>query len=313
MATGHLRLSMRDTSLTPAVEGAIEAVRLLAENRKITLITELSSSIGIVRVDPDRIQQIVWNLLTNAVKFTSENGRIEVTLRRVDGTIEIEVTDTGVGISADFLPHVFDRFRQADASATRRFAGLGLGLAIAKQLVELHGGTITARSEGEGRGATFTVYLPLERRPSISGLEDVSAGPRGSSDLAGIEVLLVEDETMAREATQRLLEQAGAQVRAVNSGDRAHEAFDIRRPDIIVADIGMPNEDGYSLLTSLRHTEREQRTAPVPAIAVTAFARDEDRQRALAAGFDEHLPKPVDPERLIALIAQLAGMPPQGT
>jgi CheY-like chemotaxis protein len=184
-----------------------------------------------------------------------------------------------------------------------------LGLAIAKQLVELHGGTICARSEGEGRGATFTVYLPLERRDSMAVNESAgtSEEPR---DLHHIEVLLVEDETMARETTRRLLEQHGAQVRSVNLAASAHEAFAIRRPDVIVADIGMPGEDGYDLLRGLRHTEQEQQTARVPAVAVTAFARSEDRQRALAAGFDEHLPKPVDPDRLIAVIAQLVSNKP---
>jgi two-component system CheB/CheR fusion protein len=309
MAAGTLRLAMHDTSLTSAVAAAIDAVRSLAENRKIALNVELSSEVGTVRVDPDRIQQVVWNLLANAVKFTPEGGRIEVRLRRVEETVEIEVSDTGRGIRADFLPHVFERFRQAEAGSTRSYGGLGLGLAIAKQLVELHGGTICARSEGEGRGATFTVYLPLERRDSMAVNESAgtSEEPR---DLHHIEVLLVEDETMARETTRRLLEQHGAQVRSVNLAASAHEAFAIRRPDVIVADIGMPGEDGYDLLRGLRHTEQEQQTARVPAVAVTAFARSEDRQRALAAGFDEHLPKPVDPDRLIAVIAQLVSNKP---
>jgi CheY-like chemotaxis protein/anti-sigma regulatory factor (Ser/Thr protein kinase) len=300
---------MRDTLLSPAVEAAVDAVRPLAKTRKIALNVELSSEVGTVRVDPDRIQQVVWNLLANAVKFTPEGGRVDVRLRRMDATVEIEVIDTGVGIRPDFLPYVFDRFRQADAGASREYAGLGLGLAIAKQLVELHGGTISARSEGEGRGATFTVYLPLERRypATQDGERPITPEP---DDLHGIEVLLVEDETMARQATQRLLEQAGAQVRAVNSGAFAHEAFEIRRPDVIVADIGMPGEDGYALLTALRRTEQEQRTARVPAVAVTAFARTEDRQRALASGFDEHLPKPVDPEQLIAALRRLTSARP---
>ncbi|HEY3731234.1 MAG TPA: ATP-binding protein, partial [Steroidobacteraceae bacterium] len=305
MAAGTLRLAIRDTLLTPAVAAAIEAVRPLAENRKLTLDAELSAQVGSVRVDPDRIQQVVWNLLANAVKFTPEGGRIEVRLQRVEGTVEIEVTDTGRGIPTDFLPHIFERFRQAQAGATRHYGGLGLGLAIAKQLVELHGGTIQARSDGEGRGATFTVYLPLERRDPAAQADEATGGPAEAGDLRGIEVLLVEDETMARETTQRLLEQSGAQVRAVNSAVNAQEAFEIRRPDVIVADIGMPGEDGYELLKSLRHTEQEQHTARVPAIAVTAFARSEDRQSALAAGFDDHLPKPVDPDRLIAAIAQM--------
>ncbi|HEY4212420.1 MAG TPA: chemotaxis protein CheB [Steroidobacteraceae bacterium] len=311
MATGHLRLALRDTLLTPAIEGAIDAVRSLAEARKINLVARLPSDVGIVRVDPDRIQQVVWNLLTNAVKFTQEGGRIEVGVRRVDGTVEIEVTDNGVGISAEFLPHVFDRFRQADSSAQRQFAGLGLGLAIAKQLVELHGGTISARSDGEKRGATFIVYLPLEERYRITEFAETGGGSPGAVDLRGVEVLLVEDDAMSREATQRLLEEAGAQVRAVNSASAAHEAFEISRPQIIVADVGMPHENGYALLTRLRQLESDSRSDRVPAVAVTAFARDEDRQRALASGFDEHLSKPVDPERLIAVIAQLAGANPQ--
>ncbi len=311
MATGHLRLVARDTLLSAAVSTAVDAVRSLAESRKITLSTELSTEVGAVRVDPDRIQQVVWNLLANAVKFTPEGGLIEVQMRRVNGTVEIEVTDTGKGIRADFLPQVFDRFRQAEAGATRQYAGLGLGLAIAKQIVELHGGTIRARSDGEGRGAIFTVYLPLERRYPAAQPDEPAVEFQTSRDLRGIEVLLVEDETMAREATQRLLEQEGAQVRAVNSAVNAHEAFGIRRPDVIVADIGMPGEDGYTVLTGLRRTEQEQGTARVPAVAVTAFARSEDRQHALAAGFDEHLPKPLDPERLIAVVAQLvANSPP---
>ncbi|MGH2447059.1 MAG: ATP-binding response regulator, partial [Chloroflexota bacterium] len=194
-------------------------------------------------------------------------------------------------------------FRQAEAGTTRAYAGLGLGLAIAKELVELHGGTIRASSEGEGQGATFTVYLPLERRHFTA--PDESAMASEQHELRDIEVLLVEDETMARETTQRLLEEHGAQVRSVSSARAAHEAFGIRRPDVIVADIGMPGEDGYTLLRGLRRTEKEQQTAHVPAIAVTAFARSEDRQSALAAGFDEHLPKPVDPDQLIAVVAQL--------
>ena len=304
MSAGTLRLAMRDTSLTSAVAAAIDAVRPLVESRRVTLEVELGAAIGHVHADPDRIQQVVWNLLSNAIKFTAEGGRIKVCLRRMQETVEIEVADTGRGIRADFLPHVFERFRQAEAGATRPYGGLGLGLAIAKQLVELHGGTISARSEGEGRGATFTVYLPLERRDFMA-TDEAARKAVEPQNLNDIEVLLVEDETMTRETTRRLLERHGAQVRSVNSAASAHEAFAIRRPDVIVADIGMPGEDGYALLRGLRHTEQEQQTARVPAIAVTAFARGEDRQSALAAGFDEHLPKPVDPDRLVAVLAEL--------
>jgi CheY-like chemotaxis protein len=225
-------------------------------------------------------------------------------MTRVEGTVEIEVRDTGIGIREEFLPHVFDRFRQAEQGATRRFAGLGLGLAIAKQLVEMQGGTITAQSEGEGRGATFTVYLPLERRPALAG----GAEPNIQMELAslrGVNVLLIEDETAARAATQLLLEQRGAIVRSATSAAQARDTLNAQRPDVIVADIGMPDEDGYGFLERLRQDEREKNLPAVPAVAVTAFARAEDRERALAAGFNEHLPKPVDPEKLISVLAQL--------
>jgi two-component system, chemotaxis family, CheB/CheR fusion protein len=303
MATGQLRLAQRDTLLLDAVNNAVEAIRPLADNRHIELSSELSPDVGIVHVDPERIQQVVWNLLANAVKFTPDGGRVSVYFRRIDATVEIEVRDTGIGIRADVLPHIFERFRQGEAGASRRFGGLGLGLAIAKQLVELQGGRITPRSEGEGRGASFIISLPLERRGGQAA-EDSDAR-QNSSRLSGIEVLLVEDETLAREATELILDQHGAQVRSVNSAAGAREALALRRPLVLVADIGMPTEDGYSLLRALRAAEREQNLSRLPAVAVTAFARSEDRERALAAGFDEHLPKPVDPERLVELVARL--------
>lgn len=304
MASGQLRLALRDTMLTDAVEAAIEAIRPLADTRRIELTTDLSGEVGVVHVDPDRIQQVVWNLLANAVKFTPEGGHIYVRVARVDGTVEIEVRDTGIGIRADFLPHVFDRFRQAEQGASRRFAGLGLGLAIAKQLVELQGGTIAAQSEGEGRGATFTVYLPLERRFG-SGEAVATANSPAATGLNGADLLLIEDETAARTATQFLLEQRGATVRSASSAAEAREALAARRPDVIIADIGMPGEDGNTFIESLRRFEKEQGVSAIPAVAVTAFARVQDRERALRAGFNEHLPKPVDPERLARLLADL--------
>ena len=304
IATGRLRLALRDTPLIEAVEGAIEAIRPLAESRHIALAVDLSSDVGVVRVDPERIQQIVWNLLSNAVKFTPEAGRIDIRLHRANANVEVEIRDTGVGISPAFLPHVFDRFRQGDMGATRRHAGLGLGLAIAKQLAELHGGTIGVQSEGEGHGATFTIFLPLERRSVASEEEPTEAAPQ-SDALRGLEVLVVEDEPTAREATARLLEQSGAQVRTVSSAEHARKTFQTRRPDVIVADVGMPDEDGYMLIKSLRGIEEQQALSRVPAVAVTAFARSEDRERALATGFDEHLPKPVDPDRLVRVLVEL--------
>ena len=304
MASGQLRLAMRDTLLIDAVEAAVEAIHPIADNRRIDLTTDLSSEVGVVNVDPDRIQQVVWNLLANAVKFTPEGGQVHVRVARADDTVEIEVHDTGIGIREDFLPHVFDRFRQAEQGATRRFGGLGLGLGIAKQLVEMQGGTITARSEGEGRGSTFTVYLPLERRAAAA--EEVAAGVEaGITSLEGADLLLVEDETAARAATQLLLEQRGAAVRSASSAVQARAILRARRPDAIIADIGMPDEDGYRFLEELRRFEQEQALPAIPAVAVTAFARLEDRERALAAGFSEHLPKPVDPEKLITVLAQL--------
>ena len=309
MVSGNLRLAMRSTDLASTVSSAIDAIRALADSRRISLEVSLSSEVGHVVVDPDRIQQVVWNLLANAVKFTPEGGHIAVSMRRVSETVEIEVSDSGMGIRRDFLPHIFDRFRQGDSGSSRRYAGLGLGLAIAKQLTESHGGTIRAQSEGEGCGATFTVYLPLERQDS-SAEEHAPADDAGDAHaLEQIEVLLVEDESMARQATMRTLERQGAHVRAADSAAGAREAFAIRRPDIIVADIGMPDEDGYALLTKIRLTEEAQHTARVPAVAVTALARSEDRERALAAGYDEHLPKPVDPERLARVLRELVPPP----
>jgi signal transduction histidine kinase/ActR/RegA family two-component response regulator len=309
MASGQLRLAMRDTMLIDAVEAAIEAIHPLADSRRIELTTDLSDEVGVVRVDPDRIQQVVWNLLANAVKFTPEGGRVHVRVARVDGTVEIEVRDSGIGINPEFLPRVFDRFRQAEQGATRRFAGLGLGLSIAKQLVELQGGTITAHSDGEGKGATFMVYLPLERST------EAALTPQGTQGtlietptLRGADLLLVEDDSYARSATQLLLEQRGATVRTVESAVQAREAIVARRPDVIIADIGMPDEDGYDFVEALRRSEKQQGLTRIPAVAVTAFARLEDRERALAAGFDDHLPKPLDAERLVRVLIQLIAL-----
>jgi two-component system CheB/CheR fusion protein len=305
MAAGQLRLDLREAPLLPSLWSAIESVRQTAASRHIALTVDLDAGVGIVRADPDRIQQILWNLLSNAVKFTPNGGRIEVRAHRDDCTVEIEVSDTGCGIRAGFLPHIFERFRQGEPGAARRYGGLGLGLFITRQLAELHGGTISAHSEGEGRGARFRVLLPLEPKPG-SRSEASSERVDTASTLERLDVLLVEDDLASRETTSRLLEQCGAGVRQASSAAEARAAVEIRGPDVIVADIGMPEEDGYALLRGLRRAEQEQRTPRVPAIAVTAFAGSENRERALAAGFDEYLPKPVDPQRLVTVIALLA-------
>jgi CheY-like chemotaxis protein len=260
-----------------------------------------------------RIQQVAWNLLTNAVKFTPPGGRVDVRLHRAGGRMELEVRDTGIGIDAQFLPFVFDRFRQGAVCAGRRQSGLGLGMSIAKHLVELHGGTIAAESRGPGTGALFRISLPLSRASGeVADIADI-ADMAGSDDrrpalpnLSRIEVLLVDDEPAAREALARLLEQYGARVRAVGSCAAARRAVTQLRPDVIVADIAMPEEDGYSLMRGLRRDERERHVRRIPALAVTGCARLEDRQRALAASFDDHLPKPVDPDRLLTAVAALA-------
>jgi two-component system CheB/CheR fusion protein len=303
IASGKLRLALRETRLAGSIQDAVEAVRPVSDNRGIHFQSQVSDDIGIVRADPDRIQQVVWNLLSNAVKFTPSGGRVEVVARRDQDVVEIKVIDTGIGIRKEFLAHVFDRFRQAEAGAARSHGGLGLGLAIAKQLVELHRGTIEADSEGEGHGTTFTVRLPLSVRSASP--EDLTAETSDPGEgLSGAHILLVEDEAGARYTTRRLLQEYGARVVAVESAAAALDAIAIQWPDVIVSDIGLPGVDGYQLLKSIR--ARSADGARVPALALTAFARSEDRQMALSAGFDEHLAKPVDPDRLLSIVAGLA-------
>jgi CheY-like chemotaxis protein/two-component sensor histidine kinase len=306
MTSGKLRLALRETRLVNAIQGAIEALEPVAVARGVRLDADLSEDVGVVIADPDRIQQVVWNLLSNALKFTPSGGRASVTARRTGTSVEIQIVDTGIGIDKPFLPHVFDRFRQAEPVTTRQHGGLGLGLAIARQLVELHGGSISAASEGEGKGTTFTVRLPLTAQQSdMVPPESSSAREARSAVLQGLDILLVEDDEPTRYATQRLIEAAGAHVRAVNSAASAREAFSAHRPDLIVADIGLPGENGYELLERIRSQEQKEQEKHVPALALTAFARTEDRQRALEAGFNDHLPKPTDPDRLIAVIRGL--------
>jgi signal transduction histidine kinase/ActR/RegA family two-component response regulator len=308
--TGKLRLQTRPTELPAVIEGAVEAVRPGAEAKGLALDVQLDPSAGPVLGDATRLQQIVWNLLSNAVKFTPRNGKIEVQLERADMQARITVRDSGQGIPASFLPHLFERFRQADTGSTRTHGGLGLGLAIVRHLAELHGGSVEAHSAGEGQGAIFTVLLPIMASPPAM----CSGGPvprvayrpmHARSGLRGLRVLVVDDEQEAREMLTMVLSQCQAEVTTAASAREALEILPSLRPDVLVSDIGMPGEDGYALIRQVRALPPEQ-GGGVPAVALTAFARSEDRTRALVSGFQMHIPKPVDPGELAAVMENLA-------
>jgi len=256
--------------------------------------------------DGGRLQQVVWNLLSNAIKFTPEGGGVEIRVGLADGRAEIVVSDTGRGIRPDFLPSVFERFRQADSATTRTHGGLGLGLAIVRQLVELHGGTVRAESPGEGQGATFTVSLPIPTFQLDSAEGHEAPGTVDVPSLEGLRVLVVDDEADARESLTAVLEQCGAVVTAVASAREALGALAHQRPDILVSDIGMPEEDGYSLIEKVRVLDARH-GGRIPAVALTAYAAPEDRRRALDAGYELHMPKPVTPEELVTAVANLSG------
>jgi CheY-like chemotaxis protein len=261
--------------------------------------------------DPDRLQQVCWNLLSKAVKFTPKGGRIQVRLERVNSHLEIIVSDTGIGIKEEFLPIVFDRFRQADAGPTRRTGGLGLGLAIVKHIVEMHGGTVTAESGGEDQGATFTVKLPVMIvQPSAIApkrehpLTESRHPLQMTADLTGVHVLAVDDEPDALKLLRDVLEMAGARVTTATSAAEALAAAERERPQVILADIGMPDSDGYELIKKIRESS-DPVVRETPAAALTAFARSEDRTKALQTGFEMHLAKPVDPGELVASVGTL--------
>lgn len=314
--TGKLRLQVRPVNLVPVIESAIESVRLAAEAKSIRLQSVLDSQAGLLLGDANRLQQVVWNLLSNALKFTPKDGRVEIRLERVNSHAEITVSDTGPGISSDFLPFVFDRFRQHDSSTTRSYGGLGLGLAIVRQLVELHGGTVTVVSPGIGQGTTFTVTLPamiIPLPPSdpdpLNSIVETKPRVEASPTLEGLQILVVDDEADALELLSTILQNNGAEVIAVASVKQALTIIETatdRSPDVLVSDIGMPDEDGYSLIRKLRQLEA-QRGGKLPAIALTAYAGSDDRRQALLAGFQMHLTKPVDAAELVAVVASLTG------
>jgi signal transduction histidine kinase/CheY-like chemotaxis protein len=314
---GKLRLNVRPVELAPVIEAAADAVRPAAEAKGIRLHVVLDPRTGPVSGDPDRLQQVVWNLLSNAIKFTPKEGRVQVVLSRADSHLEVAVSDTGQGIESEFLPYVFDRFRQADPTSTRTHGGLGLGLAIVRHLVELHGGTVQAESAGDGRGSTFRVTLPLlamqQAGPSQQPAESAAAAAGGGGgfhldcppELDGLRVLVVEDDADSRELLLAVLRQCRAEVRAVPGVAEALDAFDTWHPDVLVSDIEMPGEDGYALIRQVR-ARAPERGGQTPAAALTAYARAEDRMRALLAGFQIHVPKPVEPAELAAVVASLA-------
>ncbi len=285
-------------------------MRPAADAKGVRIQATLDPRVGPVSGDPNRLQQVAWNLLSNAVKFTPKGGRVQVRLQRVNSHVEISVSDTGIGIAPDFLPFVFERFRQADSSATRAAGGLGLGLAIVRHVTEMHGGTVEASSAGEGQGATFTVRLPLMivnpgQPPSGEHPRTERIGPVGPlADLQGVRVLAVDDEADALALLQAVLGAAGAEVTTLTSARDALSELPQIDPDVLLVDVGMPIMDGYAFIAAVR-ASTDERVRDIPAAALTAFARAEDRTRALQAGFEMHLAKPVDPGELVASVRTL--------
>ncbi|MFP5264045.1 MAG: GAF domain-containing protein [Blastocatellia bacterium] len=315
--SGKLRLETQPVDLTTVINAAVDTVRSAADAKEIRLEAVLAYGAGLVLGDPVRLQQVVWNLLTNAIKFTPKGGHVQAQLQRIDSYFELTVSDTGPGIDEAFLPYVFDRFRQANSTAARRHGGLGLGLAIVRHLVELHGGTVKVDNRAEGHGAVFTVVLPvmvlrkpagplaMESERAYSSLSE-TAPIYSPQALEGLRVMVVDDEADARELLRAMLEQYGAEVKTSSSSGEALEMLEQYKPNVLVSDIGMPGEDGYELIKKVRALEPE-RGGRIPAVALTAYARAEDRIRALTAGYNMHVPKPVEPTELLIVIASLSG------
>ena len=301
---GKLSLNPCPVDLAVTIKAATETVRLAAQAKSICLNTLLEPTVGQVSGDSSRLQQIVWNLLSNAVKFTPTGGRVDIRLESIGGQAMITVSDTGKGIKPEFLPYVFDYFRQADSTTTRTYGGLGLGLAIVRHLVELHGGTVKAESPGEGKGATFTVTLPLMKVVPAKGEDNISSDD--SPNLDGLRILVVDDEKDTLELIVFILEGCGASVRAASSAAEALEALTTWQPDILLSDIGMPQMDGYMLMRQIRAMPPEQ-GGEIPAIALTAYAGETDQRQVLKAGFQKHLTKPIDPADLAVVIASFTG------
>jgi PAS domain S-box-containing protein len=311
IAGGKLKLEVRAIDLVPVIAAAVDIVRPAANAKGVHIhVSTDDARVGAVFGDPARLQQVIWNLLSNAVKFTSRDGHVYVSFHQLDSSAELVVRDTGIGIHPEFLPRVFERFRQAEGPVTRSHRGLGLGLAIVRHLIELHGGTVTAESQGEGLGATFTIRMPLAALQSDDGMTSEPERARDEKasanrqPLEGLRVLLVEDEPDARDFLLITLECSGAKVEAVNSAQEALDNLQVFKPDVLLSDIGLPIESGYQLIRKVRLLPSD--ASNIPALALTAFATEKDRQLAISAGFQMHLAKPVDPEVLIEAIERLA-------
>ena len=313
IAAGKIRLNVQSLDLPVVMHDALATVMPAAEAKGVRIQSIVEPDIGPVSGDPERLQQVMWNLLSNAVKFTPRGGRVQVRLQRVNSHIEISVSDSGVGIREDFLPHLFERFRQADSTTTRAHGGLGLGLAIARQIVELHGGTIHALSGGEGKGATFRIELPVmivhsavvvDAEPRVHPRTQVRVTPMHDHALSDVRVLAVDDDADALTLVREILETAGAQVFTAASAPAALAVLEEQWPDVLISDLGMPGMDGFELIQRVRTLTNEKKH--IPAAALTAYARSEDRARALRTGFEMHLAKPIDPSELIAAVVSLA-------
>jgi CheY-like chemotaxis protein len=311
---GRVKLDLQIIDLATVISAAAESVSPSADLKQIRILKEIDPEVSEIRGDPTRLQQVIWNLLTNAIKFTPKEGTVEVMLDRYQDYARISVRDTGIGIKQEFLPRVFERFTQEDSSTTRKYGGLGLGLAIVKNLVELHSGSVVAESEGEGRGATFRVLLPLP--PVLSRLRAARNDSRepitypdglgwDGPSLKGKNVLVVDDDPDAAEIVSRILSQYGAEVTTVQSGPTALSLLDTSRYDVLISDIAMPEMDGYEFVRTIRGSGNRV-AERIPAIALTAFSRSEDRRRAMLAGFDMFLSKPVDPPELVAVVSRYA-------
>jgi CheY-like chemotaxis protein len=311
--TGNLRLDLHPLNLAPIVEAAVDALRPTADVKGIQLRTEFVSGDCLVKGDPNRLRQVIWNLLSNAIKFTQRGGVVVINLKCIGSTARLAVADTGEGISSEFLPYVFDRFRQAEGSISRKQGGLGLGLAVVRHLVELHGGTITAESAGLAQGSVFTVELPIaqERRDPARAEERRREVERrrsrsGAVRLDGVHVLLVEDDDDSRKLLGTMLKRYGAKVTATKSAAEALRVFSDDVPDILLSDIGMPDQDGYEFIRKLRALPAEK-GGLTPAIALTGYASRKDKERALTAGYQQHIAKPIEQTDMIAAIATLIG------